>query len=154
MREVEEFLYEEAARLDARDYPGWLKLFAEDGVYWIPAGADETDPSSQVSVVYDDLRFLSERVWRLDSGLAYAQEPFSRTAHLVSNVRVMAEEGDVVDVESAFIVAEFRRDQRFAHAGRYRHRLRRTGPGELRIVRKKVELIDNDGRLGNLSLLL
>ena len=153
MRDIEDFLYAEAALLDARDYPGWLKLFAPDALYWIPAIADQIEPSREVSIVYDDPRFLAERVWRLDSGLAYGQEPASRTAHLVTNVRLVAEDGDGLDVAAAFLVAEYRTGRQYQHAGTYRYRLRRTG-GEFQIVRKKVELINNDGHLGNLSLLL
>lgn len=156
--EVEEFLYTEAALLDAQDYPAWLKLFTPDAVYWIPAAADAIDPSREVSVVYDGIAFLSERVWRFDSGLAYAQEPRSRTSHLVSNVRVLEvraleESAEEFEVEARFLVAEFRRGVRYQHAGRYRYQLRRRD-GEFRIAQKKVELIDNDGHLGNLSLLL
>ncbi|MFI0468277.1 aromatic-ring-hydroxylating dioxygenase subunit beta [Saccharopolyspora sp. 5N102] len=153
MSEIEDFLHAEAALLDARDFPGWLKLFAPDGIYWIPAIADDIDPRREVSIVYDNMQHLAERVWRLDSGLAYAQEPTSRTAHLVGNIRIIADDGDELDVESSFLVAEYRAGVQHVHAGQYRHRLRRAG-GELQIVRKKVELINNDGQLGNLSLLL
>lgn len=153
MSEIDEFLYVEAALLDARDLPGWLKLFADDGIYWIPAIADDIDPRREVSIVYDNTQHLAERVWRLNSGLAYAQEPTSRTVHLVSNIRVVADDGYELDVASAFLVAEYRAGTQHLHAGQYRHRLRRVG-GELQIARKKVELINNDGHLGNLSLLL
>jgi benzoate/toluate 1,2-dioxygenase beta subunit len=159
---VEEFLYTEAALLDTQDYAGWLKLFSPDSLYWIPAANDDVDPTREVSIVYDDYGFLSERVWRLDSGLAYAQEPRSRTAHLVTNVRVTglckdeldpSGSAETVEVEANFLVAEFRKDVQLTHAGRYRYLLRRSG-GEFRITRKKVELLNNNGYLGNLSLLL
>lgn len=155
--EVEEFLYTEAALLDAQDYPAWLKLFTPDAVYWIPA-ADAIDASREVSIVYDGIAFLSERVWRFESGLAYAQEPRSRTTHLVSNVRVLEvraleESAEELEAEARFLVAEVRRGVRYQHAGSYRYQLRRRD-GEFRIAQKKVELIDNDSHLGNLSLLL
>ncbi|MFJ3339178.1 aromatic-ring-hydroxylating dioxygenase subunit beta [Streptomyces sp. NPDC086766] len=155
---VQQFLYAEAALLDAEDFPAWLKLFTTDAVYWIPAIGDNIDPSREVSIVHDDVAALSERVWRFDSGLAYAQEPRSRTAHLVTNVRlldVQPSEGGVLEleVEAGFLIAEFRRGARYQHAGRYEYRLHRED-GEFRIRRKKVELINNDGYFGNLSLLL
>lgn len=150
--EVEDLLFREAALLDRRDFHNWLKLFADDATYWIPSGADEFDPSQHVSLVYDRLAELRERTWRIDSGLGYAQEPASRTAHMVSNVETQ-ESGSLVKVDSVFIVAEFRRDRQMIHAGRYRHHLRRNGESLL-IVLKKVELINNDGYLGNLSLIL
>jgi 3-phenylpropionate/cinnamic acid dioxygenase small subunit len=155
---VEQFLYTEAALLDAEDFPAWLKLFTQDAVYWIPAIADNIDPNREVSIVHDDVAALSERVWRLDSGLAYAQEPRSRTAHLVTNVRLLdvrpsGEGADELDVEASFLIAEFRRGGRYQHAGRYKYLLHRED-GEFQIRQKKVELIDNDGHFGNLSLLL
>lgn len=151
--EVEALLYREAELLDARDFTGWLELYAEDARYWVPSNADDVDPSREVSIVYDHRDQMRERVWRLESGLAYAQEPRSRTSHLVGNVQASLDDADVVSVSSAFVVTEFRRERQRVYAGRYRHRLRRTADG-LVILLKKVELVDNDGHLGNVSLIL
>lgn len=151
--EVEDLLFREADLLDARDFPGWLALYAEDATYWIPSNADDIDPRRQVSIVYERRAQLAERVWRLDSGLAFAQEPPSRSAHLVGNVRVL-DPGDPIRVTSTFSVVEYRRARVRTWAGRYWHTLRRADDDGLAIVAKKVELIDNDGHLGNLSLIL
>jgi 3-phenylpropionate/cinnamic acid dioxygenase small subunit len=113
--------------------------------------ADDVDPNQEVSIVYDRLPQLRERVWRLESGLAYAQEPGSRSSRLIGNVTVAEDAGDEVTVHSRFVVTEFRRQRQYVHSGRYVHRLRRDGDGFL-IVMKKVELVNNDGHLGNLSL--
>lgn len=154
---VEDFLYAEAALLDAGDFQAWFALFAPDAHYWIPAGMDDSDPTRKVSVVYDDLQFLGERVWRAGSGMAYAQEPASRTSHLVSNVQVLGVEaaprGELVRATAAFIVTEFRRDVVSTHAGRYAYELL-ASPEAMSIRLKKVLLVNNNGRLGNLSLLL
>ncbi|NDZ78282.1 aromatic-ring-hydroxylating dioxygenase subunit beta [Streptomyces sp. SID10853] len=159
---VEEFLYAEAELLDTQDYAGWLGLFSSDALYWIPAAGGDADPTRAVSIVHDDYGSLSERVWRFDSGLAYAQEPRSRTAHLVTNVRVTGVRKDesegsggaeTVEAEANFLTAEFRKDVQHTHAGRCRYLLRRSG-GEFRITRKTVELLNSSGYLGNLSLLL
>jgi benzoate/toluate 1,2-dioxygenase subunit beta len=152
LAEVEAFLFKEAELLDAREFDAWLELFAEDGIYWVPSGSDDGDPKRRVSVAYDSVSRLRERVWRLHSGVAHAQEPPSRTTRILSNV--MAEpDGELVRVGSAFVLHEFRRGRLHAHAGRYRHELRRTD-GRLAIAMKKVELVNNDGYLGNLSILL
>src|SRR5699024_10661006 len=149
MREIEQFLYAEVALLDDQDYPSWLKLFTPDARYWIPSGAAQTDPTKDVSIVYDDMDFLAERVWRMDSGLAYCQQPSSRTAHLVTNIRLDDQRDSEYYVTAGFIVAEYRRHTQTHHAGRYRYQLRKDG-GELQIALKKVELISNNGHLGNL----
>lgn len=155
--QVEHFLFAEGDLLDDRDFPGWLRLFTEDCVYWIPAGAAEQDPTRKVSIVYDRWQTLAERVWRFESGLAYAQEPRSSTSHLIGNVVVQGIEGgghrhgDVITVTSRFVVTEHRNDVDSVHSGRNTHRLVRTTEG-LRILEKKVELISRAGHLGNLGL--
>lgn len=155
--DIEEFLYAEAALLDDRDFTAWLSLFAPDAHYWVPAGQDDADPTRDVSVVYDDMQFLAERVWRAGSGIAFAQEPASRTSHLVSNVRVketrQSQAGELVGVTAAFIVTEFRREAVCTHAGRYRYELL-SGPESFSILLKKVQLVNSGSRLGNLSVLL
>lgn len=159
-QEVEEFLYSEAALLDATAYKDWLDLFTEDCIYWIPSQVDELDPTRQVSLVYDEHKHLTERVRRFASGIAYAQEPRSRTAHAVNNVRITGVEAgevpgeEVLRVEAKFLVAEFRRGREQVHAGTSRYRLLVQQDGGFRIKSKKVELINNDGYLGNLSVLL
>lgn len=149
---VEAFLFQEAALLDARAFEDWLGLFTDDATYWIPSGSGGLDPEREVSIVYDRLPRLRERAWRLGSGMAWAQEPPSRTLHVVGNVIVRPAD-DGLRVSSALVVTEFRRGRQLTHAGRCRHDLRRTGDG-LRIVLKKIELVNNDGNLGNLSILL
>ncbi|WP_028935759.1 aromatic-ring-hydroxylating dioxygenase subunit beta [Pseudonocardia spinosispora] len=151
--EIESFLFHEADLLDSHDYAAWLELFTPDATYWIPSGADDTDPSREVSIVYDNAAFLAERVWRLDSGQAYAQQPRSRTAHLIGNIRQVGGTDAAPEVAATFLVVEYRRDTQHQYAGRYRYALR-CADGDLRIAHKKVELVNNDGFLGNLSLLL
>jgi 3-phenylpropionate/cinnamic acid dioxygenase small subunit len=151
--QVERFLIEEARLLDAQAYSAWLDLFTEDAVYWIPSGADEIDPRREVSIVYDSRATLGERVWRLESGSAFAQEPRSRTCHIISNVELDAVADERVHALAALLVAEFRHGQQVVHAGRSAYDLVRRGDAWA-IASKKVELINNDGFLGNLSLLL
>jgi 3-phenylpropionate/cinnamic acid dioxygenase small subunit len=78
---------------------------------------------------------------------------------IVGNVRVLSDEasrdgsGDEITVESSFVLVEVRRGDKNVYAGRTTHRLRPDGAG-LRIVSKKVVLVDNDQYLGNLTFLL
>ena len=148
---VEEFLYHEAQLLDERRFEEWLELFTDDAVYWIPQG-DEADPVHHVSLAYDDRRRLRERVLRLASGFAHAQDPPSRTCHLVGNVRVR-EDGGELEVGSNLIVAEVRRDAQSLYAGRVEHRLVPDGDG-YRIRRKVIRLVNSDVPLGNVSFLM
>ena len=126
-QEIEAFLYHEARLLDEGRLDEWLALFTPDACYWIPCNADDVDPTRHVSLVYDDRQHLADRVWRLQSGWAHAQDPPSRTCRLVGNVAVTPGqiEGEA-QVVSTFILVELRRGAQTTFAGRYEHRLRRV----------------------------
>jgi hypothetical protein len=55
-QDAEDFLSHEAELLDQRRFEDWLKLFTEDGIYWIPV-EDGTDPLLEPSILYDDSLF-------------------------------------------------------------------------------------------------
>ncbi|HEV2364699.1 MAG TPA: 3-phenylpropionate/cinnamic acid dioxygenase subunit beta [Caulobacteraceae bacterium] len=108
--EVERFLYAEAALLDARRYRDWLALIAEDIHYWMPIrrtvstsdlDLEFTKPGEMA--FFDDTREVLEmRVKKLEAGSAWSEEPPSRSRHFVSNVRIVAVEGDEITVEACF----------------------------------------------------
>jgi p-cumate 2,3-dioxygenase subunit beta len=150
--EVTEFLYHEARLLDSRSFVDWLGLYAEDAIYSVPQDA-QADPARRVSLLYENRQRLAERVLRLRSGFAYAQEPPSRTVHLVGNVRVAGESGGLLLVSSALMVTEARRGRQNVYAGEVDHRLRRAESG-YSIAFKEVRLINSDFPLGNLTFLL
>lgn len=149
---IADFLYDEAEMLDERRFLDWFALFTEDSHYWIPL-AGTSDPQRHVSIIYDDHKLLAERTKRLSGHLAYAQIPQSRTSHLVGNIRITEADSDEITVTSRLVVTEFRRSERHVHSGLQEHRLQQVDGG-FRIRLKRVDLIDNDGRLGNLSIIL
>lgn len=148
-----DFLYVEAALLDDRHFAAWLELFSDDGEYWIPNDPTATEPNSTLSLIYDDRSHLGERVWRLNSTYAHAQNPTSHTTHLVSNIRTLTSDDSNADVESAFAIHELRREENHVYSGRYRHRLVLVD-GEIKIRSKRVDLIQAHAGLGNVSFLL
>jgi benzoate/toluate 1,2-dioxygenase subunit beta len=150
---VETFLFHEADLMDESRYAEWEALWDPDGVYWVPARAEEYDPRRQVSIIYDDRDGIRVRVERLASGLAYTQEPRSQVRRVVSNVRVTADGGGQVEAVSNFIALEHRLGRWSQWAGRAEHRLR-DGEEGLRIVRKKVVLVGCDADLPMLQFLL
>jgi 3-phenylpropionate/cinnamic acid dioxygenase small subunit len=147
-----QFLFREAALLDRRKLPAWLELFAPDATYWVPLREHYTDPESELNIVYDDLSRLRERVERLDSGIAYAQDPPSRTARVLSNVTAeRSADGFVTD--AVFVLYELRASDIQLLAGRYRHELVAVD-GDLRIRHKRVELVNRTEPFFNLSFIL
>jgi 3-phenylpropionate/cinnamic acid dioxygenase small subunit len=140
----DDFVIDEARLLDERRFRDWMELFADDGTYWVPAVPGQTSPLDQASLFYDDRDLMKTRIDRLEHPRIHVQTPPSRTAHLVGNVVVEADDGkDEVVVGSTLIMVEYRDDAQRVFAGRQRHRLRRDG-ASFRIVQKRVDLINCD----------
>jgi len=137
------FLIQEAHLLDERRFREWMGLFADDGIYWVPAVPNQESPFDQASLFYDDRELMKTRIDRLEHPRIHVQTPPSRTAHLVGNVIVeQTDEGEFL-VRSTFIMVEYRDDRQRTFAGRQSHRLRREG-ASFRIVQKRVDLINCD----------
>jgi 3-phenylpropionate/cinnamic acid dioxygenase small subunit len=152
--EIEAFLFTEARFADAGDYDAWLSLWTDDALYWIPANRDDYDPNEHVSIVYADRERLQDRIDRLKSGGAWAQEPMSRACRLISNVEVEgSDKNDEITVRSNFALGELRRGRQTIYFAHQIHRLRPTAAG-LRMSYKKVMLINNDEPIHNLSFLV
>lgn len=108
--EVEQFLYAEAALLDARQYREWLGLVAEDIHYWMPIRRTVTlsdldrefTKPGEMAFFDDDREFLEMRVKKLEAGSAWSEDPPSRSRHFVSNVRILDVAGDEITLEAAF----------------------------------------------------
>lgn len=156
MNEIEQFLYLEARLADEGDYDGWEALWAEDGVYWIPANGEDIDPTTQMSIVYDNRSRIALRVRQLQHDKRHAQNPRSRLRRIIGNVEIIdgdsAAAGDVV-VGANFIVYESRERGTTIWGGRTEYRLRRVD-GQWRMARKKVVLVDNDRPLSTLAFLV
>jgi 3-phenylpropionate/cinnamic acid dioxygenase small subunit len=94
--EVEQFLFREARLLDDREFDEWVDLFSDDVHYWMPTRAvryerdvdKEFSRPDEVAHFDETKRGLEERVVRIRSGMAWAEDPPSRTRHLVTNVLV------------------------------------------------------------------
>ncbi len=103
--DITEFLYREALALDERRFRDWLEFLADDIRYEVPVRvtreglADwELAPTSRI---FDDTKdTLEVRVRRLETDFAWAEQPPSRTRHLVTNVVV-----DVTDNIDEFLVS-------------------------------------------------
>ncbi|QQK74711.1 aromatic-ring-hydroxylating dioxygenase subunit beta [Salicibibacter cibarius] len=151
--DIEEFIYKEADLINSEQLNEWLELFTDDAFYWIPSNSDDIDPKKHVSIIYDDRKRLEERVWRIESGQAYGQQPRSKTRHIISNVFIKDSDTDMVVVSSNFMIVEMRRSKQTIYSGRFEHQLVRE-ESSWKIGSKKVELINNDEYLGNLSFIL
>ena len=133
--DVERFLYDEAALLDQRRYEQWLTLFTDDTRYFMPIrrtrmqhelDREFTQPG-EMAFFDDDKAALSGRVTKLMTGRSWSEDPPSRTRHLITNVRVLSEDGDEVTAESNFHLYRTRlNSEEDSWIGSRRDRLRRV----------------------------
>lgn len=138
------FLYREARHLDDREWEPWLELYAPDVEYWMPAWDDDDrlteDPQSQISLIYYPNRNgLEDRVFRIKTERSSASMPEPRTNHMITNVEVLAERCDAVDVRYNFHTLSHRYKATDHFFGTVFATLRRVGGGFL-IARKKIVL--------------
>jgi benzoate/toluate 1,2-dioxygenase subunit beta len=153
VREVEQFLYREARLADEGRYEAWESLWTDDAVYWVPCGTDDIDPERQMSIIYDNRARIATRIKQLQTGKRHAQEPRSRLRRVVANVELLGSEGDDIVAGANFVVYESRERGVTQWAGRNEYRLRRGEDG-LRLVAKKVTLVNNDRPLPTLAFLV
>ena len=153
--QVEDFLYHEASLLDAWRLHDWLDLYTDDCRYVVPAtDLPDGDPAETLGLIDDDLARLRGRVERLNSARAYREFPWSRTRHLVTNVRVLAEEADEIRVASLLAAYRYRKEEEQVLVGSTEHRLVRSDDS-FRIRCKWVTLATEALRPhGTLSIIL
>ena len=154
--EVEDFLYQEAALLDEWKLNEWEALLTDDASYYVPPNDQlEGDHRSTLFLVADDRERIRQRVIRINDPNCHAESPKSRTRRMISNVRIVAAEGDLITVSANFVCYRFRRYERIReYVGAYRHMLRRAGDS-FKIKERRV-LIDAHelGGLGSVSFIL
>ena len=154
--EIEDLLYREAALLDEWRLEEWLQMLTDDAAYYVPPNDHpDGDHLTTLFILADDIVRIRERVKRLMSPECHAEYPHSRTRRLISNVRIVGTDGDLVTVAANFICNRFRRYERVReYVGGYRYLLRRGGDG-FRIKERRV-LIDAHelGGLGSVSFIL
>jgi 3-phenylpropionate/cinnamic acid dioxygenase small subunit len=153
MREIEDFFHREADLLDEREYDQWLDLLTEDIVYWMPmrknvsyANRDkDITAEDDVAWFHDDKETLRKRVKQIQTGLHWADEPISRVAHVITNIRLaepvsVLDEGSKATTKCRFIVYRNRLESETdLFVGRREDTLTRVR-GELKIARRKIIL--------------
>ena len=139
--QVEQFLFYQSELLDTKNWQAYIDLFADGGVYWMPARPEQTEWLDSPSIFAEDKELMTVRMGRIIHPNAWSQAPLWETSHLVGNVVIEAAADTRVHVRSRFQVLELRRDTLRSFAGAYRHTLCRHG-GEFRIELQRVDLMN------------
>jgi len=154
--QVEDFLYEEAALLDAWRLDDWLGLLTADAVYRVPSNdRPDADHRDTLFIIADDINRIRARVARLKKQDAHAEQPRSRTRRLLTNVRIVEGNGPTLEVEANFSVHRFRRNDGIrVYVGHYRYELR-VEDGRLKIAKRDAVIDSMElGSLGSVSFIL
>ncbi|MGH3744677.1 MAG: aromatic-ring-hydroxylating dioxygenase subunit beta [Mycobacteriales bacterium] len=157
-REVEQFLYREARLADQNDYDAWEALWTDDALYWVPVDGEGENPRAKVSIIFDNRSRISTRMKQVKTGKRYAQAPPSNLRRIIGNVELLGgrrtAEGLLdLEVGANFIAMEARPRGNEIWGGRTTYRLRRVD-GAIRLVYKKVVLVDNEGIVPTLGFLI
>jgi 3-phenylpropionate/cinnamic acid dioxygenase small subunit len=173
IREVERLLYREARLLDERRFHEWLELFTDYVRYWMGGRSNRYPKKSKAIAILDPDRYsegdltnedelgifdetketLTRRVARLDTGMAWAEDPPSRTRRLIANIEI--EPGNTaaeLNVYCNFVVYRGRGEtEEDFYVGARRDVLRRV-PGAWKIARRKLTLDQNVLSAKNVSI--
>jgi 3-phenylpropionate/cinnamic acid dioxygenase small subunit len=141
-RAVEQFLYRQSELLDTRQWQSFIDLFADDGVYWVPITAEQTEWEGSPSIFAEDKLMMEVRMRRVLHPNAWSQSPMWATNHLVGNVVVEKETATEVQVRSRFHLMELRRDTVRHFGGTYRHTLIKSG-GSYKIKLQRVDMFNS-----------
>lgn len=162
LREVEQFLYREARLLDNRQFHQWLTLLTDDVRYWMPVRAvrypahskaisildgaryeaGELSRENELAIMDEDKQSLTRRIARLDSGMAWAEDPPSRTRHFISNIEIEpAPRPAEIKAYSNILLYRTRGEtEQDFYAGSREDLLRRNPDGQLKIASRKIVL--------------
>ncbi|MBI3373698.1 MAG: aromatic-ring-hydroxylating dioxygenase subunit beta [Betaproteobacteria bacterium] len=153
LREVTRFIFREARLQDDHAYDAWEALWADDGIYWVPANGEGGDPEREMSLIYDNRSRIALRIKQFQTGKRHTQMPRSRLRRIVSNVEILARDADSVRVTANAVVYESNARGETVWPSRNEYLLRRVD-GELRMALKKVVLVNNEQPLYTLSFLI
>jgi ethylbenzene dioxygenase beta subunit len=161
-RAVERFLYREARLLDAEAYDEWLGLVDPEIRYWMPGIETRRRGDPRGPFAYGDMAFFDDglaelkiRIARYNEPTAWADNPQTRHAHIVTNIEAYGTaDPSLVAVFSIITNVRNRneKDQDVVHARR-EDLLRRHGDG-FRIVVRRIFTVQNILLSKNLNTLL
>jgi 3-phenylpropionate/cinnamic acid dioxygenase small subunit len=162
--DIEQFLYREARLLDEYRFQEWLDLLTDDIRYWMPSmGRRYRNSSKGITILekdrYQEREFsgesgvnildetkesLARRVERLDTNMAWAEDPPSRTCHIITNIAVSegGSESEMI-VHSNFILYRTRGEAEEDFYVGSREDILRDAAGGWKIAYRKIILPQN-----------
>jgi 3-phenylpropionate/cinnamic acid dioxygenase small subunit len=160
--ELMQFYIREAWLLDERKLTEWLGLFTDDVLYFMPRRKNvlrrelhrELTQPGDLAILEEDKRYLEMRVARLDSGMAWAEDPPSRTRHLIGNLEATPLHNGEVAARTAFLVYRSHLETDAQLLSGCREDVLRRVEGSWKIARRTIILDANVLLDKNLSVFL
>lgn len=159
---ISQFLYEEARLLDNWQFRDWLAQLDEEIRYTMrtTVNAQTRDRRKGVQppttwIFNDNKDQLERRIARLETGMAWAEEPPSRTRHMISNLQVSeTDQPDVFAVRLNYLLyrAQKERDETF-YVGTRVDKVRRLPDDTWRLLAREIVLDQAVITSHNLSIL-
>ncbi|CAM4057817.1 aromatic-ring-hydroxylating dioxygenase subunit beta [Vreelandella rituensis] len=149
--QVTQFLWNEAALLDARQYDAWLDLWQPEGLYIIPI-EDAEDYAEVLNLCYDDDKMRRDRIKRFQEGFSISSAPAAVTVRTLSRFVIDVVDGDSVVVSCGQHLVEDKFGRQRLWAANVRYTLQSTDSG-FKIQEKVVRLLNSDGVLNSFSYL-
>jgi 3-phenylpropionate/cinnamic acid dioxygenase small subunit len=157
-----QFYVREAWLLDERKFKEWLDLFTDDVLYFMPRRKNvprreaerELTALGDLAIFEEDKRYLQMRVARLDTGMAWAEDPPSRTRHMIGNLEAEAGENGEVNARTAFLVYRSHLEMDHQLLSGYREDVLRNVDGGWKVARRMIVLDANVLLDKNLSVFL
>ncbi|MFG1476832.1 aromatic-ring-hydroxylating dioxygenase subunit beta [Xanthobacter agilis] len=147
------FVWLEADRLDHAEFEDWLAMWTPDAHYIVPVEPGTGEFETHLNYAYDDHAMRCKRIERMQSGVSVSASPVARTIRSLSRFRLLADEGQWVDLRCMQRLTEFRRARERTYVADMEYRLERGAEG-FKIGRKVVRLINADHALGGISYIL
>lgn len=163
--EAHQFLVDEAYLLDAQQYEAWLDTLTDDVRYIMPvrvttargAGFDTARERGFGMDHFDEDKYsLGQRVARMGTEHAWAEDPPSRLRHFITNVRTFAGDDEAhLIVESAELLFRSRgdvNDSALMSCGR--EDVLRRCDGRWKLARRRIIADESVLRMQNLAVFL
>lgn len=159
--QAHQFLVDEAYLLDAQEYQLWLDMLTDDVRYVMPVRVSTArgagfDTSPGMAHFDEDKYSLSQRVARMRTEHAWAEDPPSRLRHFVTNVRTFpCDDGAHLVVESAELLFRSRGDvNESALVSCGREDLLRRCDDAWKLARRRIIADESVLRMQNLAVFL
>ncbi|MBP6563809.1 MAG: benzoate 1,2-dioxygenase small subunit [Neisseriaceae bacterium] len=147
LAQIQAFLYREARLLDDKRWDDWLACYHDEVAFWMPAWDEDdalvSDPQREISLIYyPNKQGLEDRVFRIKTDRSSATMPDTRTSHQLSNIEIMADDGDQVTVRFNWHTLSHRYQTDYAYFGYALYDLAVGGPTPL--ITRKYVVLKND----------